>query len=69
MTLDQIKDLSDKALLNLYEQFVCMHHYCPMATPDYAVELYRNKISPDDIKEVILDRLNPQPHWWGSRDE
>lgn len=63
MTLDQIKDLSDKALLNLYEQFVCTHHYCPMTTPDYIEDLYRNKISPDDIKEVILDRLNYLHKW------
>jgi len=70
MTLDQIKEeLTSSELLDLYEKFVCVHYYCPMKTPEYAVELYRNKIFPNDIKEIILDRLYPQPHWWGSNDE
>jgi hypothetical protein len=34
-----------------------------MTTPDYIEDLYRNKISPDDIKEVILDRLNYLHKW------
>jgi|688.fasta_scaffold16738_12 hypothetical protein len=57
MTLDEIKNLSNEELLDLYSDFVREHHYSPSRAPDKIMKLYENKISPDDVQEVVLERM------------
>jgi hypothetical protein len=57
MTLEEIKNLSNTELLDLYSLYVEIHHYVPFETPEKIKILYKNKISVDDLYEILLDRL------------
>lgn len=57
MTLDEIKNLSNTELLDLYSLYVKIHHYDPFETPEKIKILYKNNISIDDLYEILLDRL------------
>jgi hypothetical protein len=57
MTLEEIKNLSNTELLDLYSLYVKIHHYDPFKTPEKIKILYKNKISVDDLYEILLDRL------------
>jgi hypothetical protein len=57
MTLEEIKNLSNTELLDLYSLYVKINHYDPFKTPEKIKILYKNKISVDDLYEILLDRL------------
>ena len=57
MTLDEIKNLSNTELLDLYSSYVKIWHYNAFETPEKFKILCKNKISVDDLYEILLDRL------------
>jgi hypothetical protein len=57
MTLEDINNLSNKELLDLYSLYVKIDHYDPFETPKKIKNLYEINISVDDLYEILLDRL------------
>jgi hypothetical protein len=57
MILEEIKNLSNTELLDLYSLYVEIHYYAPCEIPEKIKILYKNKISVDDLYEILLDRL------------
>jgi len=55
--LKEIHSLSNRELLDLYTAFVKIHHYDPHETPKCIKELYKEKLTPDDLYDIILERM------------
>ena len=62
--LKEISELSNSSLLDLYSKLmfvVRFDHYDPFGTP-ILEEFYRLEISPDEIKSIVLERMNNYPN-------
>jgi hypothetical protein len=57
MTIEKVKSMSDSELLDLFKEKVECDHYDPNKTPDKMKELFEQRISQDDIAEIILERM------------
>lgn len=57
MTIQDIKQLKNSDLLELYSDFVRVNHYDPYETPEFAKRLYENNVSLGDIAGIILERM------------
>lgn len=57
MTLQEIQNLRNADLLELYSDFVRVNHYDPYNTPEFAKRLYENNITLGDIAGIILERM------------
>jgi hypothetical protein len=57
MTLEEIQNLKNSDLLELYSDFVRINHYDPYDTPEFAKKLYENNITLGDIAGIILERM------------
>jgi len=57
MTLNDIKDLSNRDLLELFADKVRIDHYDPYETPKFAKELYEAGITQDHIFNIVLKRM------------
>lgn len=57
MTLDDIKQLDNHDLLELYSGFVRVNHYDPFETPLFAQDLYKNNVRLEDIASIVLNRM------------
>ena len=58
MNIEQIENLSNVELLDIYTLFVTEHHYCPYEMPEEIKDLYKNNISTDDIYQIVLNRMS-----------
>ena len=58
MTLDEIKELDNRELLELYADIVRVNHYDPCQTPQFAVDLRAAGISSYDIRAIVLARMS-----------
>lgn len=57
MTLEEIKNLRNSDLLELYSDFVRVNHYDPFETPEFAKKLFENNVTLGDIAGIILSRM------------
>lgn len=55
--LEEVKNLSNNELLNLYERMVRNNHYNPHETPSEIVEMRKAGINYDTVCMLILDRM------------
>lgn len=56
--LKEISELDNISLLNLYSKFVAIDHYDPFETSTFWAELYYLGIFPEDIRSIVLERMN-----------
>lgn len=57
MTLEEIRELDNDDLVDLYTEIVKVNHYDPCETPLFAKQLYAAGVSQYDIKKLILARM------------
>jgi hypothetical protein len=57
ITIEEIKQMSNLELLELYTDKVRCDHYDPGVTPPDVQELYESKISADDLEKEVLSRM------------
>lgn len=57
MNIEDIRKLDNEKLLGIYTDFVAINHYDPFETPQFAKDLYEAKISEDDLRGIILERM------------
>lgn len=57
MKIEEIRDLSDGELLDLYADVVRICHYDPCETPKWAKDLWAEGISYHEIGRIILGRM------------
>ena len=56
--LEEVKNLSNEELLDLYELMVRVDHYDPMETPKRAEEMHAAEINYEMLGKLILERMN-----------
>lgn len=57
MTLDEVKNLSNRDLLELYADMVRVCHYDPCETPRFAKALWENGIGQGELAALVLKRM------------
>lgn len=55
--LEEVKNLSNNDLLELYESMVRVNHYNPHETPEEIVEMRKAGISYNTVGMLILERM------------
>ena len=58
MTLEEIKSLSNKELVELYADLVRVDHYDPCETPKFAKALWNEGISQYVLRNLIVERMS-----------
>lgn len=61
MTLQEIKDLDNYDLLELYAKLVRVEHYDPYDTPIFAKDLWQQGIDQDTIAGIVRERMDYAP--------
>lgn len=57
----ELTELTNEQLLDLYELYVRVDHYDPFETPKRIEALRESGVSLDDLRDMVLDRLqNPR---------
>jgi hypothetical protein len=57
MTLEEVKNLKNRELLELYADMVRVSHYDPCETPQFAKDLWKNGIGQDELADIVLERM------------
>lgn len=57
MTLEEVKSLDNRKLLELYANMVRTCHYDPCETPRFAKDLWSQGIGEDKLEELVLKRM------------
>jgi len=58
MTLEEIKNLDNFDLLELYASLVRVEHYDPFETPVFAKDLWKQHIDQHTLAQIIRIRMN-----------
>lgn len=56
--LEELKALSNRDLLELYELMVRVNHYDPGETPSEAKEMYKAGLNYEKIGELVISRMS-----------
>jgi len=57
MTLEEVKNLNNRDLLELYADMVRVCHYDPCETPQFAKDLWKNDIGQHELQSLVLKRM------------
>ena len=58
LNLESLKSLSNEDLLELFTEKVECDHYDPFETSNKMKELYREKITQDELRKELLSRMS-----------
>ncbi len=55
--LEEVKSLSNRDLLELYDLMIRVNHYDPFETPEEAKRMYKAGINYSTLEQIVLERM------------
>lgn len=56
--LEEVKNMSNRELLELYDLMIRVNHYDPMETPELAKKMYDANINHNTLSKIVLSRMD-----------